>query len=395
MQPLEIRPQVYSVGALDWDLEEMHGYTTPRGVTYNAYLIIDEHPTLIDAVKYYELDELLHRIEQVLPLDKLEYLVVNHAEPDHASALPELMRRLPHLKLFCTKRGEDSLRGNYHADWALNFVDENTTLSLGKRHLVFRPVPMLHWPESMVTYCPEEKILFSNDAFGQHLATAARYDDEIGWEIIEQEAAKYYANIVLPFGAQVKGALEALSGLQIDLIAPSHGVMLRGHIKEMLAAYAAWADYQAEPNVAVIFYTMWDSTRKLACAIAEGAQAAGVKATLRNLEAYHYSDAMTDVLLNRAVAVGSPTLNNGLHPAISAFMTYMTGLRPRKRVGLAFGSYGWGGQAPGLLHQALEQLKWELPLEALRVKWRPTAEDLKTAFEAGKALAEAAKAFEG
>lgn len=393
MQPLELRPGIYSVGALDWDLGQMHGYETPRGVTYNSYLIVDEHITLVDTVKHYKFDELMSRISKVVDPSKIDYVVVNHAEPDHGSALPKVRALLPEASIFCSKRGVDVIEGNYRQDFGLKPVADGESLSLGKRSLVFKELPMLHWPDSMVSYCPEEGILFSNDAFGQHMATAERFDDEVGWSVTSYEAGKYYANIVMPFAQQVQGALAALGSLTLSLICPSHGVMLRSHIAEMLENYRKWSSHEAEASVAVIYYSMWGATRLLAEAIADGVQAEGLLVTLRNMESYHYSDVMYDVLVNRGIALGSPTLNNGLHPEMASMTAYLTGLRPRDRVGLAFGSYGWGGQSVGMLQEIMTQLKWQTPLEPLKIKWKPTEEDLTAATEAGRALAQQVKAW--
>ncbi|MBU3916019.1 FprA family A-type flavoprotein, partial [bacterium] len=265
-------------------------------------------------------------------------------------------------------------------------VKSGDTINTGQRTLSFVNTPMLHWPDSMVTYIPEEKILFSNDAFGQHLATSERFDDELGWSVLKKEAAKYYANIVLPFGKQVEKALSTVSNLDIELICPSHGVVWRSYISNIIGEYKKWANHAAENRALIVYDSMWQSTEKMAQALENGLSESGIHTTMRNLKANHISDIMADVLTSKLILLGSPTLNNGLLPTMAAFISYLTGLKPQNKIGFAFGSYGWGGQAVGELEKTIDELKWEQPIKGINIEYVPDPDELSGAIEVGKQL---------
>ncbi|MBC7187386.1 MAG: FprA family A-type flavoprotein [Calditrichaeota bacterium] len=389
MRAFELKPGIYWVGSIDWDLRNFHGYLTPYGSTYNAYLVVDEKVALIDTVKRPFLDELLARVQSVIDPVQIAYVVCNHVEMDHSGSIPALVERAPQAQVLTSPNGEKGLRAHFHSDLNYRVVRSGEAISLGRRSLQFFHTPMVHWPDSMVTYLPEEAILFSNDAFGQHLATAVRFDDQAGWEVVYAQAAKYYANIVLPYGDQVKRTLQALGGVKMDMICPSHGVIWRENIARILEAYKRWADYEADDQAVVVYDTMWGSTAKMSQALCRGLEAEGVPVTVRNLETTHISEVMTDVLHSRLVLVGSPTLNNGLLPSVGEFLTYLKGLRPRNRMGFAFGSYGWGGQAVAEIEQVFSALGWQEPVPARRIQWVPDEEQLGHLVEDGRALAKA------
>jgi len=250
---------------------------------------------------------------------------------------------------------------------------------------------MVHWPDNMVTFVPEERLLLSNDAFGQHLASAQRFDGEVGWGIISEEAAKYYANIVLPYGEQVKKALGALSGLNIEMIAPSHGVIWRTYLPKILESYQKWANNETEKRALIVYDTMWGSTSKIADSLQEGLGKEGIPVTMRSLKTNHISDILTDVLFSRAILVGSPTLNQGVLPTVGAFLTYLKGLRPKKRMGFAFGSYGWGGQAIREMETVMRNLSWGMPLPSINIQYLPDEEELDKVRKAGQKLGELVK----
>lgn len=389
MKALELKSGIYWVGSIDWDLRNFHGYLTPYGSTYNAYLVVDEKVALIDTVKRPFLDELLARVQSVIDPAQIAYVVCNHVEMDHSGSIPALVERAPKAQVLASPNGEKGLRAHFHGDLNYRVVRSGEAISLGRRSLQFFHTPMVHWPDSMATYLPEEAILFSNDAFGQHLATAVRFDDQAGWDVVYAQAAKYYANIVLPYGDQVKRALQALGGVKMDMICPSHGVIWRENIARILEAYRRWADHEADDQAVVVYDTMWGSTAKMAQALCRGLEAEGVPVTVRNLETTHISEVMTDVLHSRLILVGSPTLNNGLLPSVGQFLAYLKGLRPRNRIGFAFGSYGWGGQAVAEIEEVFSALGWQEPVPARRVQWVPDEEQLGHLVEDGRALAKA------
>jgi len=388
MSENEIRKDIYWVGGIDWDVRNFHGYVTPRGSSYNAYLILDEKVVLVDTVKHYLFDEMLARITKIVDPAKIDYILSNHVEMDHSGSIPKMLDLAPEARVITSNMGEKGLRRHYKQDWDFHVVKSGDTLNIGKRTLTFVPTPMVHWPDNMVTYVPEEKLLFSNDAFGQHIASSERYDDEIGWDILKEEASKYYGNIVMPYGDQVKKALEALSQLEIDLICPSHGVTWKSFIPQILEEYGKWSNHDSENKALIVYDSMWGSTEKMAFQLRDGINDAGLHVTMRNLKTNPISDVITDVVKSRLILMGSPTLNNGMLPSMGAFLTYIKGLRPRKRVGFAFGSFGWGGQAVGEIEKVMQELGWEIPVESINIKYIPDDDELKSVKDAGKGLAE-------
>lgn len=385
MNPLEIKKGIYWVGAIDWDLRNFHGYLTQRGSTYNAYLIIDEKITLVDTVKHYMFDEMLERIKKIVDPAKIDIIVSNHVEMDHSGCLTKMLEICPKAVVVTSINGEKGLKKHYDTSkWNLKIVNSGDTLNIGKRSMTFVHIAMVHWPDSMVTYIPEEKLLLPNDAFGQHVASNERFDDELGWDTAREEAAKYYANIVLPFGAQVTKALETVATLDIDMIAPSHGVIWRKHIKDILPLYKKWAANVTDNKAVVIFDTMWDSTKKIARAIREALENKGIPTVPCDLKTTHISDVMAEILSAKYIFVGSPTLNNGMLPTVAAMLTYMKGLAPKNRTGLAFGSYGWGGQSVGEIDGILKSCGFQT-IESIKVQYIPSETDLKAITEKIKA----------
>jgi len=377
MKPLEIKKGIYWVGAIDWDLRNFHGYSTQLGSTYNSYLVIDKKIVLVDTVKHYMFEEMLERIKKIIDPSKIDYIVSNHTEMDHSGGLPGMMDIAKNAVIICSPNGEKGLKKHFKKDWKFKVVNTGDSINIGKRNLNFVLMQMVHWPDSMATYIPEDKLLLPNDAFGQHIASCERFDDEYGWDRVRIEAAKYYANIVLPFGAQVNKALEAVSGLDINMIAPSHGLMWRSHIKDIIGLYKKWANNVYDKKAVIVYDTMWHSTEKMAYAIKDVFEEKDIPCEIKNLQASHISDVMASILEAKYICVGSPTLNNGMLPAISAFLTYIKGLAPKNRIGIAFGSYGWGGQAVSDIENILEAAKFELPVKGLKIQWVPDETELE------------------
>ena len=381
LKAIEMKKGIYWVGAVDWSMRSFHGYSTRRGSSYNAYLILDEKITLIDTVKAPFVAELLERVSSIVDPKKIDYIISNHVEPDHSGSLPIMAKCCPNAKIVTSApNGLKGLTGRYGE---LNYqaVKTGETLSLGARTLSFVATPMLHWPDSMVTYCPEEKILFSNDAFGQHLAANRRFDDENDLHIIMEEAKKYYANILMLYGKQAQTALSALGGLPIETILTGHGISWRAHIPEILDAYKKWSAGELEEKAVVVFDSMWGSTERLARAITDAFTAKGIPVAYFDLRADHISDVITEVLTAKYLAVGSPTINNQMMPPVAAFLCYLKGFVPKGRQAFAFGSFGWGGQSVGLVEDELKAAGCEICLEKIRVKDVPTQDDLASLRE--------------
>jgi flavorubredoxin len=371
MKAVKIKEGVYWVGGIDWDLRNFHGYITQKGSTYNAYLIIDEKITLIDTVKYYLTDEMIKRISSIVDPKKIDYVISNHVEMDHSGALPAIAKIAPNATIFTSTAGEKGLRAHYGDSLKLKAVPTGETLSIGKRSLTFVHTPMVHWPDNMAVYCADDKILYSNDAFGQHIASAERFDDEYSIETVIDEARKYYANIVLPFGVQVAKALDAVKDLAIECIAPSHGLIWRKHIPTIIGHYKRWCANENENRAVIVYDTMWTSTAKIAQAINDAFAEKNINAELYDLKHTHISDIMTRILEAKYICVGSPTLNNNMLPTVAGFLTYLKGLAPKHMKALAFGSFGWGGQSIGQVEEVLTGLKFEM-MESIKVNYIPT-----------------------
>ncbi|MCX7428201.1 MAG: FprA family A-type flavoprotein [Planctomycetia bacterium] len=372
-----LRENIDWVGHVDWNVRDFHGYNTDRGATYNAYLVRDAKTALVDTVKGPFAGRLLARVAALVDLSRVDYVVSNHAEPDHAGALPEVMQALPNATLVADAKCLAALAGHFDTSgWKTRTIADGETLSLGRRTLRFIETPMVHWPESMFTYVAEERLLFSMDAFGQHYASSGRFDDEVPVATILDEAKTYYANIVMPYGKQVARVLQQTANLPIDMIAPAHGVIWRSHVPAILRAYADWSVCRRAAKVVVIYDTMWGSTGEMAEAIHEGASRPGVEAVLLNIRRSNLTRLATEMLDAATVAFGSPTLNGGMMPMAAAVLAYLKGLRPVGKAGFAFGSYGWGVGGPEAISEHLAAMKWEIPREPLKARYRPTAEVL-------------------
>ena len=394
MRPIEIADGIYDVGVKDWNIRDFHGYSTHQGTTYNAFLVVDETIALIDTVKKEFADQMLANIAQVIDPRKIDLVVSNHTEMDHSGGLPRVLHRIGEDKpLYCSQMGAKNLKQHFFPSWNYHPVANGEELSLGRRTLTFLETRMLHWPDSMFTYLKEDKILFSSDAFGQHYAGPEKFDDEIGDRIMPH-AKKYFANILLLYAAKTLKLLETVTamGLEFNMICPDHGVLWRRDIAKILEAYGRWSRQETKNKALVIYDTMWHSTQQMAEAIVAGLAEAGVYAVPMDLRRTDRSDVMTEVLDARAVLVGSPTLNNQVFPTVSDFLTYMKGLKPKNRIGAAFGSYGWSGEAVRLISDELNAMKFDLIEPGLRLQYVPDPEGLAACEAFGRKVAAAMQA---
>lgn len=389
MSKTELAKGVYWVGAIDWDVRDFHGYSTYKGTTYNAFLIVDKKVTLIDTVKRSHLDELMRNIRAIIDPEKIDYLIINHVEMDHSGSLPEMIKIINPEKVFCSPMGKKALIDHFHCDdWPYEEVKSGSEISLGKKTIQFIETRMLHWPDSMFSYLKEDGILFSSDAFGQHYATSERFDDEVDITLVMEESAKYYANILYLFSPLIRKLLTAVGEMNLDIkmIAPDHGVIWRTHQDKIIGAYDKWSKNESDKKALVIYDSMWHSTEKMAHAVAHGLAEEGVSTNLINLKVHHRSDVMTQVLGAKAIVLGSSTLNNGLLPRMAGLLMYMRGLKPTNKFGAAFGSFGWSGEAVGLLNEALTDMKIEVIEDGLRLKYVPNDDMLKECTEMGKRI---------
>jgi flavorubredoxin len=392
MDPIQIAPGVYSVGVTDWNVRDFHGYSTDLGTTYNAFLVLDEKIALIDSVKKEFADQLIDHIGRIVDPRKIDVVVSNHTELDHSGSLARIMHRVGEDKpLYCSKMGAKNLARHFPQKWKYQAVGSGDELKLGKRTLTFLETRMIHWPDSMFSYLKEDGILFSSDGFGQHYAGPERFDDEIGDRIMIH-AKKYFANILLLYATHIEKLIRQVAEMKLDLrmICPDHGVIWRKDPGTIVQAYLKWCHQEPEKKAVVIYDTMWHSTEKMAEAIHAGIMAEGVPSRPMNLRSWHRSEVMTEVFDARAVVVGSPTLNNSLFPTVADFLCYMKGLKPKNKIGAAFGSYGWSGEAVKLIENELTDMKIELVQPGLRAQFVPEKSTLGVCHEFGRKIGQAA-----
>jgi len=377
MRAFEIKKDIYWVGAIDWELSEFHGYLTQRGSTYNAYLIIDEKIVLVDTVKAHVTDDLISRIKSVIDPSKIDIIISNHTEMDHSGSIPAIMKYCPNATVVCSPNGEKGLKKHFDtASWKFKVVNTGDKINIGKRDLSFILMQMVHWPDSMATYSFKDKLLMPNDIFGQHMASYERFVDENRFDIVMEEAKKYFANILLPYSRQSLAAVTQIEKLDIDMIAPSHGLIWRGEdVKKILKSYDKWDANISENKAVIIYDTMWGSTKKMASSIYKAFEAKNINVEIKNLRKIHISDIMTDVLDAKYICVGSPTLNNTMMPTVAKFLYYLKGLRPQNRIAIAFGSYGWGGQSLNEIEKIFEFLKYQI-LDTIKFEYVPSDQDL-------------------
>ena len=390
MNPIEIAKGIFWVGVIDWNIRDFHGYSTHDGTSYNAYLVLDEKITLIDTVKKEFADELIHNISRIIDPKKIAYLISNHTEMDHSGGLPRIMHKVGEDKpLFCSKVGHKNLSMHFPQKWNYRPVENGGQLSLGQRTLTFMETRMLHWPDSMFTYAVEDNILFSSDAFGQHYAGMEMFDDRIG-EAIMPHARKYFANILLPYSPLILKLVDQVKEMRLVLkmICPDHGIIWRKDPGKIINAYVKWSMQEPKRKALVIYDSMWHSTEIMAEAIVESLIQAGVDARPMHLRKWHRSDIITEVLDAGAIIVGSPTLNNGLFPTVSDFLTYMKGLKPKNKIGAAFGSYGWSGEAVKLINNELAEMKFDVIGPGVKYQFVPDEKGIKACHELGGKIAE-------
>jgi len=386
---VKVTDSVYWVGAIDWTIRDFHGYTTPHGSTYNAYLVMADDITLIDTVKAPFKNEMLSRIKSVVDPSNIKYIISNHSEMDHSGCLSEMIDLIKPQTVFASAVGVKTLKELFHDEHEIIEVEDGETLNLGNMELTFMETRMIHWPDSMFTYLDKDELLFSQDAFGMHLATLERFADEIPAATLEYEGATYYANIILPYSQIVLKALDKVvaSGLKIKIIAPDHGPIWRKDLGLIIELYKKWASQKPTAKAVVVYGTMWHSTEKMARAISEALAQSGVKVKLLSMNETHRSEVVYEVLEAGALIVGSPTLNNNILPQMADVMTYLKGLKPVNLIGAAFGSYGWSGESVKHLEAMLKEMKVEIAAEAVSVKNVPDSGVLEKCHELGKTIA--------
>ncbi|MFC2002153.1 flavodoxin domain-containing protein [Chloroflexota bacterium] len=389
----ELTKGVYWVGVVDWAIRQFHGreLSTHRGSSYNAYLIVDEKIVLVDTVWGPFQDQLIQNISEIIDPAKIDIIVANHAETDHSGGLPAVMRLAPNATVVVSQRGAESIDGHYHQPWNFRAVKTGDKINIGKNDLVFVEAPMLHWPDSMFTYLTGKNMLMPNDAFGQHYATAFRFNDQVDQEELYTEALKYYANILTPFSSLVlKKIDEVLSlDLPVDIIAPSHGIIWRKDPLQIVRKYQQWASQKPGKSAVILYDTMWEGTRQMAEAIGDGLAAEGVPYKVFHMAVSDINDVVTEIFKAGAIIVGSPTFNQGVLPTISPILENLKGLKFQNKIGAAFGSYGWSGEAVKIIEEHLDRCKIPVVAEGVKAKWQPKPDDIARCQELGHKVAQA------
>lgn len=394
MKAVEIKPDIYWVGAIDWAIRDFHGYVTPNGTTYNNYLVLDDQITLFDTVKHDFSEATIDNIKSIVDPSRIKNVVINHIENDHAASLGDIMNLAPEAAIFITNKGRKGLDRFFDTSkWNIKIVKTGDVLSIGKRTLLFLETPMLHWPDSMMTYIKEDRLLISQDAFGQHYASAARFDDEFisccSVSELEDAVKDYYANILMPFGTLIKNKIEEIRklGLEIDMIAPDHGIIWRRGPSNVMNMYLDMATGKSDIRVVIIYDTMWHSTELMTVPIMQGIKDEGVDVRVIKLRASPASVAVKEFWTARGCLVGSPTLNNSVFPPVAEFLTYLRGLKPKNRIAAAFGSYGWGGGAVRDIYEEFKRMGLETVEPGMQVLYKPSSEDQKGCYEFGREFA--------
>ncbi len=391
----ELKPGVYLVGVTDWGLRHFHGheYSTHRGSTYNSYLIIDEKIVLVDSVWAPFADDLIKNISEIIDPAKIDIVVANHAEVDHSGGLPAVMRHAVNAKMIVTKRGAQSIEGHYHQPWNFQTVSTGDRINIGVNDLVFIEAPMLHWPDSMFTYLTGHNILLSNDAFGQHFASASHFNDEVNQNELYAEALKYYANILTPFSDKVLKKIDEILalGLPVDMIAPAHGIIWRTEPLQIITQYQKWAQQIPEPRAVILYDTMWHATRRMAEAIGNGLSDVNVDFKILDMATTDRNDALTEVFNARTLVIGSPTLNRGILPSLAPILTDIKGLRFKNKIGAAFGSYGWNAESVKQIEDQLTLCGIPVIEPGITCQWQPRIDDIEQCREFGRKIGKATR----
>jgi anaerobic nitric oxide reductase flavorubredoxin len=400
MKSVELKNGIYWVGAIDWSIRDFHGYETPRGTTYNNYLILDEEITLVDTVKYDFADITIKNITAIVDPSRIKHVVINHIENDHVTSLDKIMAFCPSAIIYITDKGRKGLERFFDlSKWNIKIVKTGDTLSIGKRTLLFIETPMLHWPDSMMTYVKEEKLLISQDGFGQHIASSCRFDDEYvtcqSVAELDDAITDYYANILMPFGHIIKTKIADILklGIEIDMIAPDHGIIFRSNPNKVLQMYLDMANAKADLSVSIIYDTMWHSTEQMTVPLMQGIMDEGVDCKVMKLRATPQSIAVKEFWKSRGLLIGTPTLNNIMFPSVANFLTYLRGLRPKNRIAGAFGSYGWGGGAVKEAYEVLKKIGLETVEPGMEVLYRPSGADESKCYDYGAAFAKKVKEY--
>jgi anaerobic nitric oxide reductase flavorubredoxin len=393
MPPIEIKPNIYWIGVNDRTTDLFEGLwpITQEGVSYNTYLVNDEKKAIVDLTKALKTDEFLDQIHEVADIAQLDYVVINHMEPDHSGVLRTLRRVAPQVTILGTEKTRAMLESFYGITEGVQIVEDGDTLSLGQHTLRFVHTPFVHWPETMMTYEASERILFSCDAFGSYGALRGGiFDDNCtDHDFYRREALRYYANIVASFSKPVLKAIEKLTDVPVSIIAPSHGLIWRKEPQRIVELYKQWAEYATGPTeagITLVYGSMYGNTEKMMNAVAQGISREGVPLTVFDVTHTHVSYILPSLWTQRGVMVGAPTYEASLFPPMVEVLNMAVQKRIRNKKVARFGSYGWSGGAQRHFETIIAPLKWEM-VDSFEFIGGPTEKDLEHGEELGARFA--------
>jgi len=389
MNTIEIKSGIFWVGSIDFQLRHFHGYTfdTPEGTTYNSYLLKDREITLVDGVWGPFTNQWLEKIKSLVNIGQIKNIIVNHIEPDHSGSLTEIIKLNPKVMIYGTAKCESGLAKMYGLR-NLNFkiVKTGDEISIGEKTIKFLEAPMIHWPDSMFSYIPQDKLLLPNDGFGQHWATKQRFDDEVDLDKLVNQTKIYYAGILWPFSAIIKNKLAEIESLgwEIEMIAPSHGLIWRKNVDKIWNFYKKWSDQETEKKAVIVFETMWGATEIMAGKMAEGLAETGLKVKVMDVNKFSRVEIAKELFEAKAYMIGSSVHDNGVLPNMSALLYYIKGMRPAGRIGMAFGSYGWGPTGTGEIEKFMIEARIEKAMGSYNVQFTPNESEMEKCREIGK-----------
>ncbi len=383
---------VYWVGTNDRRTNLFEGiWPIPRGVSYNSYLLMDEKVMLVDTVKDLSLDGYLKRLERLLGPDRpIDYLAINHMEPDHSGGVPVLRRMFPNMKIVGNKKTAEFLKHLYGIEDNIHIVNDGDELSLGKRKLRFFLTPMVHWPETMMTYETRDRILFSGDAFGGFgCLEGGIFDDQVHIEYFKDEILRYFSNIVAKYSPMVQKAIQRLGSLNVKVIAATHGPIWRTRPEHIIDLYDRWSRYEAEPGVVLVYGSMYGNTQVMAESVARGLSDAGLKSVrMHNVSRSHVSYIIEDVWRYQGLVLGSPTYDANVFPPMDALLRLLSTKRIARRIVGLFGSHGWAGGAVQALTRFADDNKLERVEPTIDAKFSGTTEQIERCRELGRRMVE-------
>lgn len=391
MHQVNLTDNIYYLGFNDRRTHLFENFwPIPYGVSYNSYLIVDEKIALIDTVERTFIDDYLDQIEALTGGRPVDYLVINHMEPDHSGALKAVVTKYPNITLVGNKKTFDMVANYYKLSTQTLEVYDDSELPLGKHRLSFTTIPMVHWPETMVTFETSEKILFTGDAFGSFgTLDGGIFDDELNMASYEEELMRYFTNIVGKYCPHTQRALKKVQTLDVKVLAPTHGPVWRTDLNYILGKYEKWSSYATEPGAVIVYGSMYGNTAKMADVIARQLSVRGVK----NIRVYdasktHASYIISDIFKYKAFIIGSAAYNNELFPAVESLVTKIEHMGIKNHLLGIFGSYGWNGGGVKNLQKFAENIKWEVVYEPVEEKGTLKKEKFGQCLELANAMAD-------